>query len=170
MPSLSASRRLVLATAAARLDGAVLPLPHGFSVRGRARRLMLEGMRGLIAERPAQDGEPAPARAQGVGDFALEVTPKARALVGLTDQEPPSQDSQTLEPATPRLGTNAEGRESDAPHSPKPSVRPGTKQALLIDPLRRPEGASIAEIQRATGWQPHTARAAIPASRRRALR
>lgn len=27
--------------------------------------------------------------------------------------------------------------------------------------LRRPEGASIAEIQDATGWQPHTARAAL---------
>jgi Protein of unknown function (DUF3489) len=30
-----------------------------------------------------------------------------------------------------------------------------------VDLLRRPEEATIAQIQEATGWQPHTARAAI---------
>jgi hypothetical protein len=66
--SLSTSQRLILATAADRADGAVLPLPDGFSVRGRARRLMLNGMikRGLISERPAPDDEPA--WAEGDGD------------------------------------------------------------------------------------------------------
>jgi hypothetical protein len=50
--SLSISQRLILATAANRVDGAVLPLPDGFSVRGRARWLLLEGLikRGLITD------------------------------------------------------------------------------------------------------------------------
>ena len=159
MSSLSTSQRLVLATATARADGAVLPLPDGSSVRGRARWLMLEGLikRGLIAERPAQDGQPA--WAPGDGDFALEITPEGRALVGSTDQEPSSLDDQSLRPPTPR--GNAGAPEPDGASKERLAVRPGTKQALLVDLLSRPEGASIAEIQQATGWQPHTARAAI---------
>jgi hypothetical protein len=167
--SLSTSQRLILATAADRADGAVLPFPDGLSVRGRARRLMLEGMirRGLIAGRPAQNSKPA--WAQGNGDVALEITPEGRALVGSTDQEPPSEHAQPLEPATPRMDPNARGPEPDAPSNARPAVRPGTKQALLVDLLRRPEGATIAEIQQATGWQAHTTRAAITGLRKKSF-
>ena len=46
--------------------------------------------------------------------------------------------------------------------APKPSsLRTGTKQAMLIAMLQRPEGASITEIVEATGWMGHTARGAI---------
>jgi Protein of unknown function (DUF3489) len=167
--SLSTSQRLILATAANRVDGAVLPLPDGFSVRGGARWLLLEGLikRGLITERPTRDDEPA--WTQGDGDYALEITPEGRALVGSRDQEPSSRDDQPPEPATPREGANAQTLEADARSSATPTLRPGTKQGLLIDLLRRPEGASIAEIQEATGWQPHTARAAITGLKKKSL-
>ena len=36
-----------------------------------------------------------------------------------------------------------------------------TKQALLISLLQRPEGATIAELVAATGWQNHSIRGAI---------
>jgi Protein of unknown function (DUF3489) len=39
----------------------------------------------------------------------------------------------------------------------------------LADLLRRPEGASIAEIQQATGWQPHSARAEITGLKKKSL-
>ena len=39
--------------------------------------------------------------------------------------------------------------------------RDGTKEALLIDMLRRPEGATIAQIIAATGWLAHTVRGAF---------
>ena len=39
--------------------------------------------------------------------------------------------------------------------------KPGTKQALLAAMLVRDEGASLDIIVEATGWQPHSARAAI---------
>ncbi|MGD9509705.1 MAG: DUF3489 domain-containing protein [Geminicoccaceae bacterium] len=42
-----------------------------------------------------------------------------------------------------------------------PRSREGTKEAMLIAMLRRPEGATIAQVIEATGWQPHTVRGAI---------
>lgn len=48
----------------------------------------------------------------------------------------------------------------------KPVIGPreGTKRQLVINMLKRPEGATIAQVCEATGWQPHTARALISAT------
>ena len=42
-----------------------------------------------------------------------------------------------------------------------PTVRPGTKQAQLIDLLKRKKGATIDDAVKVTGWQPHSVRGAI---------
>ena len=39
--------------------------------------------------------------------------------------------------------------------------RESSKEAMLIEMLRRPEGATIAQIMAATGWQAHTCRGAF---------
>lgn len=39
-----------------------------------------------------------------------------------------------------------------------PPRRENSKQALVIEMLKRPEGATIAQISEATGWQAHTVR------------
>ncbi len=44
-----------------------------------------------------------------------------------------------------------------------------TKQAILIDMLKRDEGATIAQITEAIGWQPHTVRGAISGALRKKL-
>lgn len=49
------------------------------------------------------------------------------------------------------------------------SIRSGTKQAKLIDLLKRDEGASLPEICAATGWQAHSARGAVSGSIRKKL-
>jgi len=41
---------------------------------------------------------------------------------------------------------------------PLAGPRPGSKQATVIELLTRPEGATVAEVMDATGWQPHTVR------------
>ncbi len=48
-------------------------------------------------------------------------------------------------------------------------VRPGTKQALLIDLLRRKNGAAIDEIVNAIAWQPHSVRGAISGTLKKKL-
>ncbi|MEM6408881.1 MAG: DUF3489 domain-containing protein, partial [Pseudomonadota bacterium] len=53
--------------------------------------------------------------------------------------------------------------------APNPSVRKpnnGTRRDQLIRLLGRKSGASIAQIQKAFGWQPHTVRAAISTLRK----
>lgn len=58
-------------------------------------------------------------------------------------------------------------RKDSAP-TPK-TPRPGTKQARLIEMLQAPEGASIAEITAAIGWESHSVRGAISGALRRKL-
>jgi hypothetical protein len=48
-------------------------------------------------------------------------------------------------------------------------VREGAKQAALVEMLRRAEGATIAEIVEATGWQPHTVRGAFAGTLKKKL-
>ena len=44
-----------------------------------------------------------------------------------------------------------------------------TKQQIMIDLLRRPEGAGIEEITAATGWQSHTVRGAMSGALKKKL-
>jgi hypothetical protein len=55
-----------------------------------------------------------------------------------------------LRSALTRRGTRATG----APRKP----REGTKQEVVLAMLRRPEGATVAQIAEATGWAQHTVR------------
>ena len=53
--------------------------------------------------------------------------------------------------------------------TPPPAARPGTKQALLIDLLKRKKGATIEAIVETFDWLPHTARAALTRLRQKGL-
>jgi hypothetical protein len=51
----------------------------------------------------------------------------------------------------------------------KAQVRPGSKQSRLITALQSSTGATIAQLTRLTGWQPHTVRGAISGALRKRL-
>jgi hypothetical protein len=51
----------------------------------------------------------------------------------------------------------------------KPTPRAGTKQALMIELLKRPKGATVEQIAAATGWQHHTIRGAISGALKKKL-
>jgi hypothetical protein len=48
-------------------------------------------------------------------------------------------------------------------------TREGTKQSLMIELLRRPGGATLAEIVEVTGWQAHTVRGAMAGALKKKL-
>jgi hypothetical protein len=55
-------------------------------------------------------------------------------------------------------GGNASAAPLTAPAAPAPC---GTKQTLVLELLGRGQGASLPELMKATGWLPHTTRAAL---------
>jgi len=46
-------------------------------------------------------------------------------------------------------------------------TRPVSKIDLLISRLKRPSGATLADLAKATGWQPHSVRGAIAGALRK---
>lgn len=58
--------------------------------------------------------------------------------------------------------------------APKPRrtpalAQPSSKQDQMLGLLRRPNGATIAELVKAIGWQPHSIRGAISGSLKKRL-
>lgn len=68
---------------------------------------------------------------------------------------------------------NAKSREparkpiANLPFEPSASSAQRSSKSVLIDLLQREEGATIAAITVATGWQSHSARAALSGLRKR---
>ena len=89
----------------------------------------------------------------------------------VTEQMAPTR--LTRQPRKPRRMAREGAGEADAsPANPTPPAAPpsnlpeitqptGTKSAAVIAMLGRPEGATLDEMIAATGWLPHTTRAAL---------
>jgi len=61
------------------------------------------------------------------------------------------------------------GGDRDQADPAQPGPRPGSKLAILVARLRTEEGATIAGLAKATGWQEHTVRGAISAALKKRL-
>ncbi len=55
------------------------------------------------------------------------------------------------------------------PERPARQPRTGTKQDIVIELLRRPEGVTIAQMIEATGWQSHTCRGVLAGALKKRL-
>jgi hypothetical protein len=55
------------------------------------------------------------------------------------------------------------------PQAQGPKLRNGTKQALMIEMLRRPEGATVEQIAEATAWRYHSVRGAMAGALKKKL-
>jgi Protein of unknown function (DUF3489) len=82
---------------------------------------------------------------------------------------PVGADEAPVETPAKRRGrprkTAPTARDTGAPRR----TREGTKQEQLIAMLRRKQGATIAQIVEATGWQPHTVRGAFAGALKKRL-
>jgi hypothetical protein len=114
-------------------------------------RMSAEAFRASLqdAEQPAEEPDEPEAEAP--------VEPKSVA-----EDEPAELESEAaITEVAPAEAASAE------PKAPK--LRNGTKQALMITMLRRPEGATVEQIAEATGWRNHTVRGAMAGALKKKL-
>ncbi len=148
MSKLTKTQTLILSRASQQDDRIALPLPD--RLRGGAANKVIVPLikRGLLDEVEAdiRKGEPTWRKTGDGHGTTLVITNAGLVAIGI-ETETPQPD----------------------PAQPKPKTRAGTKQALLIEMLEAPDGATIAEIAKATNWLPHTIRGAISGALKKRL-
>jgi hypothetical protein len=188
MTNLSDTQRVILSAASQRDDGAVLPLPDSVKLTGGALTKVLGSLRakGLIEHQGAHRGDdPPPLRitragleAIGVepedvasGDTTLADTGARSADVGVQAADAAVAVTEAGAAATPaqRRAKAKAAKPAKAAPADMPTPRAGTKQAHMIELLKRPEGATVEQIGAATGWQHHTIRGAISGALKKKL-
>ncbi len=172
MPKLSDTQLVILSAAARRKDGTVLPLPRSLKINKAAATTVLKRLltKGLVAERPAAAYEARWRETRDGRRMALAITDAGLQAIGV-DRKTSKQSTSTKAQQKKRRrraerkpsGSKPKGRTSP------PAIRPGTKQALLIDLLKRKKGATIGEIVTTIGWQPHSVRGAISGALKKKL-
>ena len=191
MMKLSETQTVILSAASQRDDGAVLPLPETLKITGGALDKVLGSLKakGLIDHLGTPRGDdPPPLRITRAGLQAIGVEPEdeetqaaAPATEADTGATPPDSGFQAVHP--PAQATAADGAATPAKRKAKakapkpgkaapagkPTPRAGTKQALMIELLKRPEGATVEQIAAAIGWQHHTIRGAISGALKKKL-
>jgi hypothetical protein len=147
--------------------------------------------KGLIDHQGAPRGDnPPPLRITRAGLQAIGVETEDDAPEGATpaDTGATSADAgaQATNAAAPATGADAAAtpargkakakaarakstKARKAAAADKPTPRTGTKQAQMIEMLKRPEGATVEQIAAATGWQHHTVRGAISGALKKKL-
>ncbi len=70
---------------------------------------------------------------------------------------------------TPTRKSAKKARRGGASKKVNGSARRGTKQAILIEMLKRSKGATIADMAAKTGWQTHSVRGAISGALKKKL-
>lgn len=146
---------ILLSHAGARDSRSVMPPPAtADSVRiDKEVRSLLK--RGLLVE----DNVSAPAerwRSDGDQHFAVRISDAGLAAIGLG----PSDDQGTVDDAC--------GAPEAAPPVPTSTAARGpSKISAVIALLERDEGATLDDLIAATGWLPHTTRAALTGLRRK---
>ena len=175
MPKLTDTQLVILSAAAQRQDRAVLPLSKSLKIKGGAVTKTLEGLRkkGLLNEKPAGRNATAWREGEDGRRMMLVITDAGLQAIGVEVDRKTSKQSPSTKARPSQRSRRAERKPSGAKPkggTPPPAVRPGTKQALLIDLLKRKKGATIEAIVETLGWLPHTVRAALTRLRQQGFR
>ena len=149
MPHLNDTQRVLLAHASQRSDNSLYPLPT--SLRDAEPRILRAisalTKHGLVEQREVLDG-PGGSRNEGGQRYELYVTAAGLAAIGVCE------------------GDGAETT-SEVAVEPPPSPARASKVSAVIALLSRDDGATTGELIDATGWLPHSTRAALTGSRKK---
>jgi hypothetical protein len=158
MPRLSDTQAVLLSTAARRDSLSLHPLPSTLNLTGSrvSKAIVSLITMALLEERETRDTD-CIARTEGDVSFGLYATPAGLTALGI---EPPDVDGDADAPSggdVPEV----------IPATPAEHTARITKAALVLDLLQREDGATLEELTTATGWLPHTMRAALTGLRRK---
>lgn len=152
MTRLSDTQRILLSSASQRSNGGLLPLPTTLRPgAGTASAIAALLRHGLAAECETLDMAAA-CRSEGDLHYGVFITPAGAAAIGIE----PDQSDAVVPDADPALAPAL-----------KSATRPHSKTATVIALLARDTGATTSELIEATGWLPHTMRAALTGLRRK---
>ena len=160
--------QLVMMSAAAQREDRCLAAPErlkGAAVSKVSARLVKLGLAREIRAKPGtpvwrrdEEGQAYALKLTAAGLKAIAVDEGSEEAIGASE----TAQAQPLPEATTSGSPGDVGRQT---HAVAP--RDGSKLALVINLLRRADGARIVDLTEATGWLPHTTRAALTGLRKR---
>jgi hypothetical protein len=150
-PKLNDIQLILLATAAQRDDGSLLPPPESLGDQGaRIRKAIPPLLKRALVEEIGVTDDARVWRQDGDARIGLVITAAGRAIIAVEEPD----DARTGAPAAPAMADDTPGK-------------PASKIATVLEMLRRDGGATLTDMVEATGWLPHTTRAALTGLRKR---
>ena len=119
---------------------------------------------GLAREIEAKPGAPIWRRDDAGQGYALKLTAAGLKAIAVDEGSPDAIESGE---ASQPQAKNGVGPDEGGHPARVAGPREGSKLALVIDLLRRADGVTIVDLTQATGWLPHTTRAALTGLRKR---
>ena len=147
MPKLSDTQAILLTHAAQNDTGSLYPLPQTLRRGGGITRAIAALVSaGYVEERETRDAD-AVHRTEADVRYGIFATASGLAAIGIVDGEQGAAQPPSPEPAAaaPRI----------------------TKAGTVVALLSQPTGATLPELITATGWLPHTTRAALTGLRKK---
>lgn len=152
---------LLLAGAAQRKNGSLIPLPDAFTTQGDGiAKAIASLLRRQLVEEKTADEPTLTWRTDGESAIGLFITAAGLTAIGAGGEEEPSLEEDADSSSAAPQGDAATAAASSNP------ARSG-KIAGVITLLERAEGATLDEMVKATGWLPHTTRAALTGLRKK---
>jgi hypothetical protein len=170
--------QLQMLSAATKREDRILAMPpklKGGAAQNVAAKLIAAG---LVKEIKAKAGAPIWRRDDETGQtYALKLTATGAKAIAV-DEARPSEGEAERRADDPIVSVDPKPEPSSGPGAAidKPNIgvastptspRGGTKIALVVELLQHGDGATLAELVAATGWLPHTTRAALTGLRKR---
>jgi transcription initiation factor IIE alpha subunit len=171
MAKLTDTQLIMLSKAAARDDGiAVVPAKMNKAAASKVGASLLA--RKLMRELRSKPGMPVWREDDDGRSISLMITRAGRDAIGVDEDEQIKQAPRSdKKPATRSPSrSNGDGSKSSTSTPSRLNVaspRAGSKQALVTEMLGAKGGATLDALVNATGWLPHTTRAALTGLRKR---